>query len=61
MSAYTTLRITRTRAIHELISKLAGGITDKQLEAFLDELLEPRLYNACVVPDAETDNDNDAL
>lgn len=61
MSAYTTLRITRSRALQQLMSKLAGDITDKQLEAFLDELLEPRLYNAWVVPDSETDNDNDAL
>jgi hypothetical protein len=60
MSAYTTLKITRTKAILLLMSKLNGGPSDEMLEDFLDGLLRERLYNARIVPDGE-ENDDDQV
>ena len=58
MSAYTTLRITRKKAIETVMGKLLGGMTDSELEQFLDKELDPRLYNARIVAD-EAENDDE--
>lgn len=58
MSAYTTLRITRKKAIETVMAKLLGGMTNEDLEQFMDKELEPRLYNARIVSD-ETENDDE--
>ena len=58
MSAYTTLRITRKKAIETVMAKLLDGMTDGELEQFMDKELEPRLYNARIVDD-EAENDDE--
>ncbi len=58
MSAYSTLYITRSRAKAEFVKKILGDIPDEDLERFLDIMLEPRLYNAIVVPDGYADPDD---
>ena len=58
MSAYRTLRITRQKAIETVMAKLLGGMTDEELESFMDKDLEPRLYNARIVPN-DSANDDD--
>lgn len=57
MSAYTTLYITRSKALQLYLEKYSA-ITNKELEGFLDNLLEPRLYNAIVVEDGMANDDN---
>ena len=55
MSAYTTLRFTRQKAIDYLTGKLQEpGLSDKMLEDLMDEVLEPQLYN-CIISDFEDD------
>lgn len=58
MSAYTSLRITRSKAKLELMNSLLRDTDDKLLEEFMDRLLEPRLYNAVIVPDGEQNDDD---
>jgi len=58
MSAYTTLRVTRKKAIETVMAKLLGGMTDQELEDFMDKELEPRLFNARIVPD-DSENDDE--
>ncbi len=60
MGAFSSLRITRAKAQAELMKAIFGGADDKLLEAFMDHLLEPRLYNAVIVADGE-DNDDDMV
>ena len=60
MSAYTSLRVTRSKAKQKLMEHMMGEIPDAQLEQFMDQLLQPRLYNAVIVPDHET-NDDEAV
>ena len=43
MSAYTSLRVTRSKAKQKLMEHMMGDIPDAQLEQFMDQLLEPRL------------------
>lgn len=57
MSAYTTLYITRSRAIEEIFAR---QFSDDQLATLLDTLLDSRLYNCIIVCDDET-NDNELL
>ncbi len=62
MSAYSTLCITRARARELFMAQMLGGqIPDAVLERFLDDLLEPRLYNARIVPDGTEQNDDHVL
>lgn len=59
MSAYSTLRISRTRAklmVIEYISRY--GCNDSMLESFCDELLHERLYNVRIVDDGEENDEN---
>lgn len=58
MSAYTTLRITRKKAIETVMAKLLHGMTDDELEQFMDKELEPRSFNARIVSD-DSENDDD--
>jgi len=60
MSAYTSLRVTRSKAKRELMNWLLSEADDKKLEDFMDQLLEPQLYNAVIVPD-DAPNDDDAV
>jgi hypothetical protein len=57
MSAYSTLRITRSRAKNMIIQSMFGEIDDELLERYLDKLLEPRLYNARIVSDDDKNDD----
>ena len=72
MSSYSTLKITRSKAIEELVNEemktikqrmigLASGLTDRELEDKLDVLLVDRLYNVIVVSDDTFNNDNFVL
>jgi hypothetical protein len=56
MSIYTTLYITRTKAL-ALYAERMGYISDRELEEFLDTLLAPSLYNAIVVEDDRPNDD----
>ena len=58
MGAHSTLRITRTKAKIEMVTHYLGSISDEQLEAFMDKLLDDRLYNAVIVDDTEPNDDN---
>jgi hypothetical protein len=57
MSAYTSLRVTRSKAVQELVKRLLQDANDKRLEEFMDNLLAPRLYNAVIVPDGAPNDD----
>ena len=57
MSAYSSLRITRAKAKQKLMEWLLSDVTDQKLEDFMDQLLEPRLYNAVIVPDHQENDD----
>ena len=62
MGAYSTLRITRARAMQALYDALHNGtVTDEMLGKFMSEILEPRLFNCTVVPTGTADNDDDRL
>ena len=58
MSAYTSLRVTRSKAKQELMNWLLRDTDDKRLEEFMDRMLEPRLYNAVIVPDGDPNDDD---
>jgi hypothetical protein len=60
VSAYSTLRITRTKAKAYVLETLLN-LSDEQLEGYLDAALEPRLYNSRIVSDDDQDNDNERL
>lgn len=60
MSAFTTVKLTRTKATQILMTEIALGFSDERLEKIMDEILEPRLYNTQIVPDdheGHTDDD----
>lgn len=57
MSAYSSLRVTRSKAKQELANWLLCETDDKRLEEFMDRLLEHRLYNAVIVPDDAPNDD----
>ncbi len=56
MSAYTTLRITRSKA-REYYCREKLRLNDRNLEAFMDEWLEPQLCNAIIVNDDDENDD----
>lgn len=64
MSAYTSLRVTRSKAKKEIEKWLISqdrylvGNNDRALEDFMDWVLGPRLYNAVIVPDGEPNDDH---
>ena len=57
MSAYSSLRVTRSKAKQEMMNWLLRETDDKKLEDFMDRLLEHRLYNAVIVPDDAQNDD----
>ena len=57
MSAYTSLRVTRSKAKRDLMDWLLRDTDDKRLEEFMDRMLEHRLYNAVIVPDDAPNDD----
>ena len=64
MSAYTTLRITRTKARAYLLQRLMLTIqhgSDEALEKMMDTELERRLFKTIIVSDKETNNDDGGL
>lgn len=56
MSAYSTLYITRSKAL-ELYAKLQAP-SNAELERFLDEKLESQLRRITIIPDEAYRNDN---
>lgn len=57
MSAYTTLHITRAKAVEVVLSLLLENLPDEELVRMVDGVLEPRLYNVRIVtPDAQNDD-----
>jgi hypothetical protein len=61
MSAYSTIRITRSRAKLMTIEYITKhGCHDAMLESFCDEILSERLYHVRIVPDGE-ENDDDRI
>lgn len=57
MSAHSTLRITRSRVKTFLLGALLDADDDK-LGAWMDQILESRLYNVRIVSDDEENDDN---
>jgi hypothetical protein len=57
MGAYSTLRITRSRAKAEILRYLMRETSDYRLEQFMDMILESHLYNANIVPDGWENDD----
>lgn len=57
MSAYTTLRITRGKALEIMIRRIAGAPTNEKLETFLRHELEDRLLDVRIVSDDEENDD----
>lgn len=58
MSAYSTINITRGKAMKTWLEKFANGLSDEELERFMDEELDSRLYNCRIVPDHCENDDN---
>lgn len=59
MGAYSTLRITRSKAMAIVLERLAS-VSDEQLAKWASDVLEQKLFNCRIVPDGE-ENDEDAL
>ena len=60
MGAYSTLQITRGKAIEVMMRELHSEPSNDTLERFMDEYLESRLYNCTIVPDGY-DNDDEVV
>ena len=58
MSAYITLRISRKRAIEVWMEAMLSVPSDDELESFMDDRLDHRLYNCIIVDDSDADNDD---
>jgi len=61
MGAYSTLNITRSKAISTIVANVLGGLEDFELENMMDDLLEDRLYNCTIVPDHCEENDDEII
>lgn len=57
MSAYSTLRITRSKARKMVLEYIAGGLSDEELKFLLDRILDGLLYNARIVADDEENDE----
>lgn len=60
MGACSTIKVTRTAAQKYLLARTMEA-TDEELGNALGQFLAERLYNAYVVPDNETENDDEVL
>jgi hypothetical protein len=58
MSIYSTLSLTESKAKALLFDHHFGPLSTQELEARLDQVLAPQLYNALVVPDGSANNDD---
>jgi len=58
MGVYSTVDITRGKAIELLLEATHGNLSDAALEAFMDVLLEPRLLNVCIVSNDQPNSDD---
>ncbi len=60
MSAYSTIRITRTKAKELIAQDIAEKLSllDEELEKRTDEVLDEQLYNCEIVPDGEENDDH---
>jgi len=61
MGVYSTLNITRQKALETWIAETAGIPSNKELESFMDDYLEPRLYNCRIVADGDDYNNDDEI
>lgn len=57
MSAYTTLYISREKALTVLAERLLGKVSNETLGNMLDPLVASRLYNILVVDERTEDDD----
>lgn len=58
MSAYSTLRITRSKAKEYIVAKVLSELSDEELSDVMDKFLYDRLYNCVIVADDSEENDN---
>ena len=61
MGAYSTLNITRKKALEIWIANITADPTTEELERFMDNYLEPRLYNCRIVADSDEYNNDDEI
>lgn len=69
MGVYSTLLVTRSKAIETVAAQLemelarvrAGELPDEELARHLDTYLEPQLNNASIVPDDAERNDDERV
>lgn len=61
MGAYATLNITRKKALEIWISEQMSLPNDQELERFIDDYLEPRLFNCRIVADGDEYNNDDEI
>jgi hypothetical protein len=59
MSAYTTIRITRSKARMLAVAAVMGA-DDEVLENIMDDILRERLYNCRIVPDGTEHDEAEA-
>jgi hypothetical protein len=59
MGAYSTLRVTRSKAIRMLLEHVMGA-SNEVLGRWMDDILRDRLYNCTVVDDGD-ENDEERL
>lgn len=57
MSAHSTIRISRRKALQAYLEKVLSNPSNEELEEFMDKILDDRLYNCIIVSDDE-DNDD---
>lgn len=58
MSAYTTLHISRRKAITKDFEYLSGKMTDSELEAMLNNITEPSLYRVMISAKGDADDED---
>ena len=61
MSPYTTLRITRKKAIEVIMRELLGDISNYRLEEWMNDYLKDKLYDCVIFPEFYEDNDDDIV
>jgi len=61
MGAYSTLNITRSKALAVWRTHITNDPTDDELETFMDTVLAERLYNCRIVADGDEYNNDDEL
>ena len=61
MGVYSTLYITRKKALEIWVVEQLTLPSDEELERFMDDYLEPRLFNCRIVADGDDYNDDDEI